>query len=352
LKIAIIIPSLENKGPVIVAKNIVDYFILRNIYCEVFYFTDIKELNFKCKTTKISLFDFKAINSFNILHSHGIRPDLYSFLNPNNKIKWISTLHNYIRQDLEGSLGYSKLKSKIFEIIWNIFLYRMNIIVVLSKNAKEYYQNILFNKSIRVVYNGLSCNENNNVIKEIKLFKDFKSKGFKILGTSAYLTYRKGLHQIIEVLSNFKNIIFIIIGDGPEIEKLKIIAEKNKVKEKCVFLGYKMNAIDYLNFFDFFAIPSYSEGFPLSLIEASAYKKPVLVSDIPIHREIFNNKEVSFIKNDNNNSMISGIKYLMKNSNLLSNNIYNKYKNNYTLKHMGVAYHKLYKELIKWNSQY
>lgn len=345
MKIALIVPSLANKGPVIVAKNISDYLIYQGIYCEVFYFSAIVELEFKCKTTKIGLFDFNVIKNFDVIHTHGIRPDLYSFINPNLKIKRVSTLHNYIRQDLETSLGYSKFKSKIFEFIWNILLLRMNKIVVLSNHAKNYYKDILFNKSIDFIYNGLSFSNNYENVLEQELFDNTKNNGQEIIGTSAYLTYRKGLHQIIEVLPLFKNLIFVIIGDGPEKKNLENLAKQIKVSDRCIFLGYKPNAISYLNNFDYFAIPSYSEGFPLALIEASAHKKATLASNVPVHKEVFDDTQVSFSSLDNNKSMIKAIKSLIKNKNKYSNNIYTKYINNYTLEIMGKNYVHLFKKL-------
>lgn len=346
MKIALIVPSLANKGPVIVAKNISDYLISQGIYCEVFYFSAIVELEFQCQTTKIGLFDFKMINDFDIIHTHGIRPDLYSFINPNFKIKRISTMHNYIRQDLETSLAYSKFKSKIFEFIWNVLLLRMNKIVVLSNHAKNYYKDILFNKSIDFIYNGLSFNNNYENVLEQELFDNTKKNGQEIIGTSAYLTYRKGLHQIIEVLPLFKNLTFVIIGDGPEKKNLENLAKQMNVSDRCIFLGYKSNAVAYLNFFDYFAIPSYSEGFPLALIEASAHKKATLASSIPVHTEVFNETQVSFAKLDDNKSMIEAMKNLIKNKNKYSDNIYDKYINNYTLEIMGKNYVDLFKKTL------
>lgn len=346
MKIAIVVPSLANKGPVIVAKNLSDYFISQGLYCEVFYFSDIVELNFQCTTTKISLFDFNIIRDFDILHSHGIRPDLYSFINPNFKTKRISTIHIYIRQDLETSLGYSKVKSKIFETLWNIFLLRMDKIIVLSKDAKNYYQTILLNKSIDFIYNGLSFDNNKESVIEQELFDNIKATGQEVIGTSAYLTHRKGLHQIIKALPIFKNLIFIIIGDGPEKKNLENLAKQMCVSDRCIFLGYKSNAVAYLNYFDYFAIPSYSEGFPLALIEASAHKKATLASNIPVHKEVFDKTQVSFVKLDSTKSMIEAIEDLINNKNKYSNDIYDKYINNYTLEIMGRNYVDLFKKTL------
>ena len=348
MKIAFIVPSLANKGPVIVVKNLVDFLVSQNIYCEVFYFSDIRDLDFNCKTTKIKLFNLKVIQNFDILHSHGIRPDLYSFFNFYAKIK-ITTLHNYIREELEKSLKYSRLKSKLFETIWNIFLLRMDKIVVLSKHAQDYYQQILFNQNIQYIYNGLNISIKKTSIAntEVDQLHQIKQNGYEIIGSNAFLTYRKGLHQIIEVLPHFQNLFFIIIGDGPEKENLILLAHKLGVSKRCLFLGYKLNATDYLKFYDYFAIPSYSEGFPLALIEASAYKKVIIASDIAIHKEVYADDEISFFTLNDKESLINAIKYAMLNKKLFSEKAFAKYTNHYTLEHMGMDYLKLYKNTLK-----
>jgi len=348
MKIAFVVPSLANKGPIIVVKNLVDYLISQKIYCEVFYFDNIKELNFNCKTNHISFYNFSAIKNFDILHSHGIRPDLYSFLNP-YKIKRVSTLHNYIAKDLKYSLGYSKKKAKFFEFLWNIFLSKMDKIIVLSQDAKKYYLNILFNKNLEVIYNGLEeivFNEKLINKEDEKIILDIKTNNYKIIGSIALLTKRKGLHQIIELLKYDKTLFYIIIGDGPEKNKLIKLSKELKVNNRCLFLGYRKDAKQYLQFFDYFAIPSYSEGFPLALIEAVSVKIPILASNINVHREAFNENEISFFELDNLQSLFIAYNYLKEKKNYLINNAYNRYLNNYTLEKMGQNNLNLYKKLL------
>lgn len=348
MKIAFILPSLANKGPGIVVQSIVKYLTQHNIYCEVFYFTKIVELDFNCPVKKINIYDFSAIRDFDIIHSHGIRPDLYSFLNF-NKSKKITTLHNYISKDLETSLGYSKLKSKLIEFIWNLFLLRMDKIIVLSKDAQKYYQNILFNKNITYIYNGISYNDTNSHIEEEEKLAKLKENGFEILGTNAMLTYRKGLHQVIKVLPYFHNIVFVIIGDGSEKKKLENLAKKLKVYDRCLFLGYKQDAKKYLKVYDYFVISSYTEGLPLALIEAALASKPIIASSISIHKEVFDSYEVSFFELDDANSLIKAIKYAKNNKSILSKNVYNRYNKNYTQEHMGSKYANLYRNILKGN---
>lgn len=352
MKVAFVVPSLCNKGPVIVVKYLVDYLVVHGVYCEVFYFSNIKELEFKCQTTNIKITDFAAVKDFCILHTHGIRPDLYSFLNPNKSIKRISTLHNYIANDLQyGILEYSKMKSIFFEFIWNVFLIRNNKIIVLSQDAVRYYKKILFNKKIDYIYNGLNLDAQISEIPEQQQLEKLKLKGMTIIGTCAYLIKEKGLNQIIKILPYFRNMIFIILGDGPEKNNLIQLAIKLKVSKQCLFLGYKPNASSYLKFFDFYTIPSYCEGFGLALIEATASKKATLVSDINIFREIYTDKEVSFAKLDNKQSMISAINRLVENKSDYEKNCYRKYKSLYTLEMMGKKYLNTYIQILELDSR-
>ncbi len=53
-----------------------------------------------------------------------------------------------------------------------------------------------------------------------------KKKEYKILGTYAFVTSRKGLDQIIKVLPYLQEYVFIIIGEGPDIKELKLLSQK------------------------------------------------------------------------------------------------------------------------------
>ena len=346
IKIAFVVSSLDNKGPVIVVKNLVDYLTSQGVYCKVFFFDDIKELQFSCQITQIKMTDFKAIKGFDIIHTHGIRPDLYSFLNSNIKIKRISTVHQYIKESFQLNNGYSRIKSIFLEFVWNVMLLRNDVNIVITKSALSHYKKIFFNTRIEYIYNGVNVNKKALDMPEQKQIETLKNKGMKIMGACAVLTRIKGLNQIIEILPHFKNIIFIVLGDGKEKDNLIKLSKKLKVSDRCLFLGYKSNVNPYLNIFDFYAIPSYSEAFGLALIEATANKKASLVSDIETFRELFTDKEVVFAKLDNKESMISAINQLIEGKNGYEKNGYQKYKASYTLDVMGKNYLDAYTQLL------
>ena len=61
-------------------------------------------------------------------------------------------------------------------------------------------------------------------------------------------------------------------------------------------------------------MPSRSEGFPLALLEAMMFYKPIVCSDISIFREIFTQGEAALFKLEDINSLISAIKLAMGNT--------------------------------------
>ena len=72
----------------------------------------------------------------------------------------------------------------------------------------------------------------------------------------------------------------LLVGDGPERNNLEILCRELKICEDVIFLG-KQDAIEeLLAISDLFILPSESESFGLSALEALACEVPVISSDI------------------------------------------------------------------------
>jgi glycosyltransferase involved in cell wall biosynthesis len=74
----------------------------------------------------------------------------------------------------------------------------------------------------------------------------------------------------------------IILGDGPERSELAELAD-----ESIKLLGEVNNVSEYLGAADLFVSTSFSEGLPNTVLEAMSCGLPCLLSDIPAHRELF-----------------------------------------------------------------
>jgi glycosyltransferase involved in cell wall biosynthesis len=75
----------------------------------------------------------------------------------------------------------------------------------------------------------------------------------------------------------------LIIRNGPQYD-----SHTEHCPPNIVFLGHKKNVNEYLKSSKYYISTSLSEGLPMSSLEALSVGLPLILSDIPAHREIFN----------------------------------------------------------------
>lgn len=72
MRIAYILSSLANSGPIIVAYDLVQLMIRNGHSVEVFYFDDKTDLDFPCATHRINMKSrFPFSGGFDMIHCHG-----------------------------------------------------------------------------------------------------------------------------------------------------------------------------------------------------------------------------------------------------------------------------------------
>ena len=82
------------------------------------------------------------------------------------------------------------------------------------------------------------------------------------------------------------------------------------IREKEKLFKYIRNA-------RLFVFPSYSENMSIMLLEAASLKVPVICSDIPENKTVFNEKEVLFFKSENEDDLAEKLKYALANSRIM-----------------------------------
>ena len=122
------------------------------------------------------------------------------------------------------------------------------------------------------------------------------------IGTVCRLSKEKGLSEFLYTISKLDfNLNFFIIGDGPELNKLKKICYNLGIQKKVKFLGFldsKKIQVE-LKKLDLFINCSYFEGFPNSVVEALGSGLPVIASQS--HggiNEIMKNNSFGYIYNN------------------------------------------------------
>jgi glycosyltransferase involved in cell wall biosynthesis len=110
-------------------------------------------------------------------------------------------------------------------------------------------------------------------------------KGFPLVSFVGRLRYYKGLHFMISALQGLPSVHFLIIGEGPEKERLTRLAEQLGVADRVYFLGElgDDDVVTHLAASDLFVLPSHLAGeqFGLSMVEAMALGVPAICCDLP-----------------------------------------------------------------------
>ena len=137
-----------------------------------------------------------------------------------------------------------------------------------------------------VIRNGILTNE----IEKRAYRRVDPDSGLKIVSVGRVLFSVKGQDVLCKALARLKayRIVLDIIGDGPDMDRLRQMQEELGLQDYVHLLGRR--SPDYLSShlreYDLFVLPSLTEGFGLSVAEAMAAKLPVVVSDIEGPREI------------------------------------------------------------------
>lgn len=101
-----------------------------------------------------------------------------------------------------------------------------------------------------------------------------------VIGTIARLDPIKGLDVALEALSSLAGVHLVIAGDGPELPRLMEQADRLGLEDRVHLLGWTDRARDLLGGFDVFVLPSRSEAFPLTVIEAMLARRPVVATSV------------------------------------------------------------------------
>lgn len=341
MKVAVIVPSLKKVGPVTVALDIVSG-LLDRVEFTVFYVKKNYGVDFPCQAKPLTWLNFFELYKFDVIHSHMLRPDLIVAALPFFKGKKVSTIHNMVEDDIFYTHG--KFISSIIAPIWVAVWKKFYRLAVLTEVAKRYYIDLgLVEEKICVVNNGVQLSNNIGDIteKDEIQINEFK-KGRKILGSVCLFNHRKGLDQVIRALPMLRDFCFLVIGDGPIRRELEELASSLGVRERLLILGFRDNAKKFIEYFDVYVMPSRSEGFGLAMIEAVAFKKPVVCSNIGVFSSIFSDDEVSFFELESTESLEKAVLNALINADRFAENAYLKYSRCYTAKIMSNKYYKIY----------
>lgn len=296
MRIALLVPSLDRKGPVIVVRNLCRHLKDKVGAVDVYYFNERRGLDFPVNTRRIGLWQRIDHDSYDIVHSHMLEPDFYVWkMGSRARCRTVSTVHQFTRDNLAAD--FSRPVAAAITPLWNRILRAHDCLVYISRSVMEYSKDIIANPRSCCIHNGIEPVAVDAAIPAEDEARISKLKeGRHLVGSFAQLTRRKGVDQLVELLAIDPEAALLVIGEGKELPGLMSLSRSRGVADRCLFLGARDNVDGYFRFLDAYAMTSRSEAFGLSLAEAASAGVPVVCSDIPTFRELFDETEVSFFE--------------------------------------------------------
>ena len=320
MKIAYIVPSLMPTGPVNVVFDLVQLMTANHHQCTVYYFDAGGKLEFPCEAIRISMKERIDFSLYGIVHSHTFRPVMYVFMHRQlrSNTRFIATIHNYVFDDLK--YVYGRFKGFVYSLLFLLFATRQDRLITLSKDAQEYYEKWFPKRKLTYIYNTRITDKSIAPSEsEVAKLKHFKNNGV-LIGVNCSLHKRKGLDVLLKSLQRLpEKFKLYIIGDGPGMTELQELSHSLAIENRVCFCGRIQQAYKFLPFYDIYAIPSRSEGFPLSLLEAADYGCKVVCSDINIFKECFSDDEVVMFKMPSDKALADAILKAEHNSSIALN---------------------------------
>lgn len=226
-----------------------------------------------------------------IIHTQGVRADVLS-----SKLSGgcpsLCTSRNYPYADYPAKFGKFRGAAMARQ---HIAAFRDLNVVACSKTI----QSQLGEHGIvaRVVQNGVDS-DRYRVVKDLaekealRQMLGVPEDATVFLSTGSFIL-RKDMKTLVSAMKRLRSdrkTALVILGDGPQMEMLR------EMSRDCPVLlpGNVTNVAEYLNAADVFVSSSLSEGLPNSVLEAMSCGLPCVLSDIPSHRELFEEEQGLF----------------------------------------------------------
>jgi len=146
------------------------------------------------------------------------------------------------------------------------------------------------------------------------------SEKTKVIGYVGRLSPEKNLSTLLSSLITIPkdyDLKLMLVGAGPLENSLKNFVIDNNIEDKVIFCGLRNDVRQILSALDIFALPSYTEGLPLAMLEAMAAGRAIICSNIAAHQELVeHNKEALLVDPNNQKEFKEAILVLCKNDSL------------------------------------
>jgi len=246
-------------------------------------------------------------NKYDILHTHHFEPTIVGLL----AARIAGTKHVVFGQHYSTELYHIKNPIKrftYFQIEKLLHRYASAIVVPSKMNHKRLEKQNAPMEKLHVIYYGLDFDrfKTPSQSEKIKLRKELELEGRFVVATIARLVPQKGHRHLFEAIKRLKDscreILWLIVGDGPERARLEVEFRQNGMGRHIRFLGYREDVLNIISASDAVVQPSLQDSFCQVTVEAMAMRTPIVMTRIGAAEELIEDGRTGILV-DQGNSM-------------------------------------------------
>ncbi|MBO5210064.1 MAG: glycosyltransferase family 1 protein [Lachnospiraceae bacterium] len=138
--------------------------------------------------------------------------------------------------------------------------------------------------NVKIIHNAIDAGKfTYDLEKRTAMRQKLQIEDKLVLGHVGRFNTQKNHPYLIDVFAEIckkrEEAVLILLGDGPDKEKMEQKCEELGIRDKVLFEGNQKHPEEYYQAFDFFLLPSFYEGLPGVLVEAQAAGLRCFASD-------------------------------------------------------------------------
>jgi glycosyltransferase involved in cell wall biosynthesis len=214
-----------------------------------------------------------------LVHAHGYKADIYSYF----ALRWanlplVSTCHTWYDNDLLVTLyGWADRK---------ILRHYAAVVAVSGEVKQRLLRSGVAPNKIHLIQNGIDLRPFDSAPPSLK--SPSSSCPPLLVGLIGRLSVEKGidifLHAAAQVLAQLPSTKFVVVGDGPDRQKLMTLIESLNLQQSVSMLGHRDDMPSVYASLDIAVSSSRQEGLPMAILEGMASSRPWIataVGDVP-----------------------------------------------------------------------
>jgi glycosyltransferase involved in cell wall biosynthesis len=259
------------------------------------------------RTAITSIRELAVRTGADVVHAHGYKADIYVYLAlRRSRIPLVSTCHTWYDNNLLTSL-YGEADRFV--------LRKYARVVAVSDEVKQrLLKSGVREKEIHLVRNGIELGPFNNAVPSLR---EDLSQDRALIGLIGRLAWEKGidifLRAAARVLGEFPSAQFVVVGEGPDKDKLEQLVDELNIRANVSMLGHRDNMPSVYASLDVMVSSSRQEGLPMAILEGMASSLPLVATAVgEVPTVVLDGRTGVLVPGDDLDSLTAGILELLR----------------------------------------